>query len=370
MSCHFKIQSLQIQSLRIQNLRIQNLQIQNLKIRAIASIGLLSIGFFSHPAIAQTSNLNQQLTIHLNGGSRSPQRDRADALTGEGKTQAFAGNLAGAIVTWRQALQLYQAAGDMDGMGTVYGYLAAAHSQTGQIAAQEDALRRQLAVSRDQRDFISQIAANNELGRTLAPRQSGTPPAHELFTEGMMVAASVRSPKNEYSTAQNMKWLANSLNQPDRATQQYEFNALKPSQWTANPLSYATKLNTQGDRKLVEQRYYTSTRFNTPADKLSNQVGDVSLQFQTIDSLIVAYRAMGRYDLAADSLAQRLQLAQTMNSPREQLASLASLGELNLDVGRTTAAQQYYEQALTVAQQLNDPEQSTALKQRLASFKQ
>jgi tetratricopeptide (TPR) repeat protein len=334
---------------------------------AIASACLFAL-LTSLPAHAQTSTLNQQLTIHLNSGSRSPERDRADALVGEGKTLAAEGNASGATAAWRQALQLYQAAGDLEAMGTVYGYLAAAYKQPGQVAVKEDALRRQLAIARDQRDFATQITANNRLGRVLAPRQGGTPPASELFSEGMTVASSIRTPKGEYLTAQNINWLANSLNQPDAFTRQYEFNALKPTQWAANPLSYATKLNAQGDRKLLEQRYYASTRLNATADRLSDQAGDVSMQFQTLDSLVVAYRAMGRYDLASSSLDQRLQIANAIGSPHESLATLVTLGELNSAIGRVATAQQYYEQALVLAQQLNDAQQSATLKERLAGY--
>lgn len=77
---------------------------------------------------------------------------------------------------------------------------------------------------------------------------------------------------------------------------------------------------------------------------------------------------MGRFDLATDSLEERLLLAQSLNNPQEEMATLALLGELNQDVGRTTLAQRYYEQAIVVAEKLNDSDQTSLLRERLASF--
>lgn len=332
------------------------------------ALSILVAGAIVPSALAQT-DLNQQLTIQLNSGTRSPVRDQADRLLAQGKAQEAQGNLAGAIGSWNAAIRLYQQINDMDGQGVAYSYLAAAYNRTGQAAATEDALRRRLAVSRDQRDFTGQIYANNNLGRALAPRANGSPAAGSLFMEGMDVASSVRHQRGEYLTARNMTWLANSLDQPDLNIRRYEFAFLPPDQWYANPIDFGLKLNQRGDQRLNDQRYYMATRFNGVANTLA--AGEnASLQFQAIDELVVAYRAMGRFDLATDVLDERLLLARSLNSPREELATLALMGEMNQDVGRVTLAQRYYEQAIVVAEQLNDSEQTSLLRERLASFAQ
>jgi len=321
-------------------------------------------------APAQASDLNQQLTIHLNSGTRSPARDYADRLLADGKTAASEGNLAGAIRAWQQAQQLYQQLGDMDGQGLAFRYLAAAYEQQGQTAAQEDALRRQLAVTRDQRDFNVQILANNALGRALAPRPGGTVGAGQLFMEGMDVASSARNQQGEMLTASNMAWLANSLDQPEKNTRRIEVASLPPQQWYANPVSFGVKLNDRGEQRLNQQRYYMATRFNRVAEAMAGKGDSYLLQFVAMEDLVIAYRAMGRYDLARDWLDQRLQLARSLNDTQEELVTLASLGEITLEIGRTEVAQRYFEQALVVAEQLNDTEQTGLLKERLASFKE
>jgi tetratricopeptide (TPR) repeat protein len=315
-----------------------------------------------------TPNLNQQLTIHLNSGTRSPERDQADRLLANGQTAAQAGNLATAIRVWQQAQQVYQQLGDMDGQALAYRYLATAYGQLGQVGAQEDAARRQLATTRDQRDFNGQILANNALGRVLAPRAGGTVAAGTLFMEAMEVASSVRHQAGEQLTATNLTWLANSLDQPEATARQVEMAVLPPSQWMANPVSMGLQLNDRGNQWQSQQRYYMATRFNRVSENLANQSDNYLLQFMTMDDLVVAYRAMGRYDLAGDWLDQRLQLARSLNDLQEELVTLASLGEINLEVGRVEVAQRYFEQAIAVAETLNDAEQTGLLRERLAGF--
>jgi len=336
---------------------------------AIVSVmGVINLN--GQPAFAQTQNLTQQLTIHLNSGTRSRDRDQADELIGVGKTQATNGDWAGAIASWQRAQQIYQQLGDMDGQGVAFGYLAIAYQQQGQTAAQEDTARRQLAVTRDQRDFNGQITASNSLGRVLAPRAGGTSAAGELFIEAMDVATSVRSEAEERQAVNNLTWLANSLDQPEQNARLLETATLPPDQRYANPSSLGLKLGVHGAQWIDQRRFFMATRFHTIAHDLAAQDGNSSLQLLVMEDLITSHLAMGRYDIARDWLDQRLALARSLNDSQEELATLAFLGEINLAIGRTAVAQRYFEQALTVAEGLNDAQQTTILRERLAGFEQ
>ena len=225
-------------------------------------------------------------------------------------------------------------------------------------------------MTRDQRDLNGQVIANNALGRVLAPRPGGTAAAGELFMEAMDVASSMRHLEGDRLTAKNMTWLANSLDQPEQTARQLERATLPPSQWYADPISLGLHLNQRGEERLNQQRYYMATRFNTVAEHMGGTGDNARLQFLAMDDLVLAYRAMGRYDLARDWLDQRLALARSLNDSQEELFTLTTLGEINLEIGRATTAQRYFEQALTLAEQLNDSEQSDTLRERLAGFEQ
>lgn len=337
------------------------------KAGAIAVLSLLTAAVLV-PTKAQAQSLNQQLTIYLNSGSRSPERDTADQLMGVGKAHADVGDWDGAIVSWQQAQQLYQKIGDMDGQGLAFNYLAIAYAHQGLPRATEDALRRNLAVSRDQRDFNTQIYANGNLGRALAPRGGGSPAAGSLFIEGMDVASSVRNHRGETYTAKNMIWLANSLDQTELNTRLYETAFLPPSEWVANPISYGIKSGQHGDLRMAEQRYYMATRFYDVTDTLAKAGNSSSLQLAALDRLVRAYRIMGRYDLARDVLDDRLQVVQKLGRPQEELATLMSQGELNQEIGRNLVAQKYYEQALAVAEHLDNKQQADLIRQRLVNL--
>lgn len=337
------------------------------KAGAIAVLSLLGVVALL-PGQAQGQSLNQQMTVYLNSGSRSPQRDRADQLMGVGKVHADMGDWDGAIVSWQQAQQLYLQAGDMDGQGLAFNYLAIAYAHQGLPRATEDALRRQLAVSRDQRDFNTQIYVNNNLGQVLAPRAGGSPAAGSLFIEGLDVAASVRNHRGEAHTAKNMIWLANSLNQPELNTREYEMAFLPPSEWVANPISYGIKLGQHGDRRMAEQCYYMATQFYGVTETMAKAGNSPALQLAALDRLVKAYRIMGRYDLARDALDTRLQVVQKLGRPQEELAILTAQGELNREIGRTLVARKYYEQALAVAQRLNNQQQADLIRGRLADL--
>lgn len=348
----------------------------NIRLTAIAALktlGAIAVVLggtvWQSVAVVQAADLTQQMTIQLNSGTRSHARDEADRLLALGKTQAAEGKWLDAIVTWQAAQQLYQRLGDMDGQGIAYSYLAKAYAQRGDTRAQEDAARRQLAVARDQQDFNGQMIANNELGRVLAPRPGGTVAAGTLFMEGMDVAASVRNQTGERLASKNMTWLANGLDQPEQNARLIENASLPPNQRYTNPVSFGLKLNDRAEQRLNQQRYYISTRFNKQAEQFANGENYL-LQFMALDDLVTAYRAMGRYDLATDWLDQRLQLARSLKNTEEELATLTAMGDINLEVGRTTLAQRYFEQALIMAEGLKDTQQTSLLRERLAGFQQ
>ncbi len=319
---------------------------------------------------AHAADLTEQFTTKLNQGTRSNARDQADRWLQQGRSEAAAGNLSEAILSWRKAQLWYEELKDMDGQAIAFGYLAAAYQELGHTAAQEDALRRQLAVTRDQRNFNGQIVPNNDLGRLLARREMGTPAAGELFMEGMDVASSTRNQAGEVLTARNMSWLANSLDEPEPQTRHLEEHMVPVAQWVANPISLSAKLGDRATTRYTQQRYYMATRFEAPAYRLAQAAGSPEMQYATIANLVANYRRMGRYDLARDWLDERLQLARSLNDPQEELATLTALGDLNLDVQRTALAQRYFEQALVVAEQLDDAQQTGLIRERLAGFEQ
>jgi tetratricopeptide (TPR) repeat protein len=119
---------------------------------------------------------------------------------------------------------------------------------------------------------------------------------------------------------------------------------------------------------MAEQRYYMATRFYDVTETLARAGNSPTLQLAALDRLVKAYRIMGRYDLARNTLDQRLEVLQKLGRPEEELATLMVQAELNQEIGRTVVAQKAYERALTLAEQLHNKQQAELIRQRLSTL--
>ncbi|HEY9656148.1 MAG TPA: tetratricopeptide repeat protein, partial [Crinalium sp.] len=178
------------------------------------SIALLS------PLAVSAAELNQQLNVQLNNGTQGASRNEADRLLQLGKDQELDGSLADAVQSWQQALKLYQTLVDRPGEALAYGYLGLAYSRMGRPNEAEDALRRQLAIARDEQDFQGQVYALNSLGRVLAKR-GGIQSAASLFNEALAIATNIKSADGAALSHDSLGLLAVSLGNPSRAMEEY-----------------------------------------------------------------------------------------------------------------------------------------------------
>ena len=105
------------------------LQAARLCFSAVVVVTGAIVSLSSCPASA--ADLNQQLNVHVNNGTRGASRDEADRLLQLGKDQAFDGSLADAVQSWQQALRLYQNLVDRSGEALAYGYLGSAYAVWG-----------------------------------------------------------------------------------------------------------------------------------------------------------------------------------------------------------------------------------------------
>lgn len=325
-------------------------------------IGVLSLSMAS----VRAADLNDQLAIRLNNGTYGLTRDQADSLLRRGRAFAAQGLLPEAIGAWQQALKLYQNVGDREAEGVTYGYLATAYARTGQQLAYEDALRRQLAVSRDRQDFWTQIYAANNLGRNLEAR-GGNAGAEELFTNAVAISDSIKSLNGQALSYSNLGLLAFNSGNLDRATQEFE-QALLASRKASDVKSQATILNNLGDIYRLTGRYPESMKYYALAFRLADLIQDRPNQFRAIDGMVTAYSFAGDYTQSMDMLRQRLKIAQTQENLLQQLTSLKALAQVYQRMGDTAKARLTYQRAITVARQLNDIDQENLLVQRLVDL--
>lgn len=333
--------------------------------RGICPVGIGLLGAIATlttltPQAMATPDLQQQLAIPLNNGTRGNARDEADRLTQLGRRLASISLLGEAVTTWQQALKLYQDINDTEAMGVVYGHLATAYHDMARYRESEDAMRRQLGATRTRRDFQGQIYAVNNLGRALAPRERGMPGAEELFTEGLVVSTSIPDYDGRAVTYDSKGQLALRQGNFEQA-EQYFALGLAPNR-------SASAINGMGAVYQAQQEYDRAMRTYQIAMRIAETNGDVTNQFRAMDGMIATLNDSKQYTKSAEMLGRRLDMALAQNNTREEMLSLRYLGQFHQWAGNYPIAKRYYQEALTVASQLDDSLQAGQLRVRLASF--
>ena len=141
---------------------------------------------------AAANELRTQLDIRPNNRTEGLPRDAADQLMRLGGSQQAAGDYQDAINSWTQALEIYHEIGDLAALGMVYDYIGLTYGRLGRYLEAEDALRRRLAVARDNADFQGQVFGWNNLGSIFIQR-GNVGLAQTAFTEALTIARSLNS---------------------------------------------------------------------------------------------------------------------------------------------------------------------------------
>lgn len=328
---------------------------------------LLVAFFFSAPKAAKAVSIDQQLTIPLNNGTQTTDREDADTLLRLGGQEEQKGNLEKAIPYWLQALELYQRIGDKEAIGLTYDFLGITYGKLGRYIEAEDALRRRLAVARDRQDFQGQIYGLNNLG-TLLLQRSAVDAAIVSFSEAVRIAQSIKSLPGEGLSLSNLGLATASAGDYYQAIKRYE-EALIFRRRGDDPLGEANTQNNLGDAYLATEKYRDSLLAYRAAQRLGRQTRDRSTQIRAIDGQVAIYSRLRQYPVAFELLDQRLTLAQESQNLRQELRTLALLAQLYQASGNNPTAQTFYERAIILARSLGDQQQEAFLINDLAQIR-
>jgi tetratricopeptide (TPR) repeat protein len=339
------------------------------RLRSIAAaIPLLVISFYGFvPVSAQTNDLTEQFN-RLPGGSeaRSP-RDEADRLVQLGLQQRAASQFEQAIDSWQQALIIYQLLQDFQTIGRVSDYIGLTYAALDHFAEAEDALRQRLAVARDNQDFQGQIYGLNNLG-TILLRRGNLDGAEALFLEAGEIARSIDHPGGQGLSLSNLGLVTVQSGDYETAIKQFEV-ALALRRRAGDLAGEANTLNNLGDAYQAVNRLQDALRVYLAALRVSRDL-DRSNQFRAIDGLVAVYSATGQYSLIGELLGERLRLAQAQSDLRQQLTTIRLIAEFYRETDNLPQAQAYYQQAIGLARQLEDPRQEALLLSELANLGQ
>jgi tetratricopeptide (TPR) repeat protein len=323
-----------------------------------------AIPLISSPVVAQS--LQQQLGIPINNGTYGESRNEADQKLRLGIDAERQGQLVKAISYWSEAASLYHQSGDIQSLGIVYNHLGLAYSSLGQFKEAENALRRRLAIARDQSNFEAQIYTLNNLG-TIFLRQRNWEAARGSFEQALAVSLGVKNVAGEGLSLSNLGLLAASLKDYPQAIKRYEI-AWKLRNQARDFVGTANTLNQLGDVYLALNQYPEAVSMYRFAKAISDENRDISGQSKAFNGMILAYRGWGYPRMALRSFDAWLKLAQDREDLYQQMNANRAGGALYGDLGEFSKARSLYEQAIRLAIALGESQEEVLLRSELSQL--
>ena len=328
--------------------------------QALTVAALLGLG---SPTLATANELRTQLDIRPNNRTEGQPRDVADQLLRLGGSQEAAGEYRQAINSWRQALAIYQEIGDMAASGIAYDYIGLTYGSLGRYVEAEEALRRRLAVARDNADFQGQIFGWNNLGSIFIQR-GDVGLAQTAFNEALTIARSLNSYQGIGLSLSNLALVATARRNRQEAVKLYEAAANYRFQ-AGDRMGEANTLNGLGDAYRSFFQISDAIGAYRLALRSGRELDDVAIQLRAIDGLLAIYLDRGDLQDARALLDQRVTLTARQADQWQQLNTLRLLGEYYEQLGEWGLAKNFYEQALAIAQRLEDSQAVVSLNNRL-----
>ena len=311
-------------------------------------------------------NLDEQLRQPVNREVVNQQRDVADQLLRLGERQADQGDYQAALRAWGRAVEIYYEIGDAASMERGYGNLASVYAQLGDYGQAETAVRRQLAIARDNRNFSSQIFAWNTLG-TLRLQRGAVDSATHAYEEALNIAYSIENFEGIGLSLSNLGLLAAARGDYAAAIDYYEVAGSYRVR-AGNLVGRANTSNNLGDAYFAQGQQGKALGAYRLALAYGRDSSDVTSQLQAIDGLIDIYSDRSDWTQVRDYLDERIALTLNTDNDWGRLITFKRLGEFYEATGELTLAQQQYEQAYALARTLEQTSLEAELFNRLLSF--
>lgn len=333
-------------------------------LRSHSGLVLLALSFslvLVVPKAVKADIIDREFNIPLNNGTLGVPRDFADRLFEQGIVQGQQGSLNQAITSWLQALEIYRRIGDTEAQAQTYSYLGLTYAKLGRSTEAEDALRRRVAIARDNQDFQGQVYGLNNVGAYLLRRRAA-PQAGRAFADALQIARDVTDRPGQSVSLSNLSLAASGVGNDELAVNLSQ-SAIALRQGGTDRLSEVNTLNNAGDTYRRSQRYSEAiVAYNTALQLLQRQT-DFSQQaqseltnqeFRSLEGLVAAYKSSKQYPRTFTSLKRWLSFAQAKGNDRQELAALQALANLYDQVGDYPNAKNFYNQAQRLAQTMEE----------------
>lgn len=318
------------------------------------------------PVAYAQGSLDDQLRQPVNRELINRQRDVADQLLRLGDRQAGQGDYNSALRAWTRAVEIYFEIGDASSMEQVYGNIASAHAELGDYGQAETAVRRQLAIARDNQSFSTQIFAWNALG-SLRLQQGAILSATQAYEEALNIAYSIEDSEGIGLSLSNLGLLASIQGDYAAAVDYYEVAANYRIR-AGNLAGRANTSNNLGDAYLAQGQEGQAIGAYRLALSYGRDTEDVTAQLHAIDGLIDVYSGRSDWDQVRYYLDERIALTLNTDNDWGRLITFKRLGEFYESTGELALAREQYQQAYELSVLLKQTNLEVDLFNRLLSF--
>ncbi|MEM6251756.1 MAG: tetratricopeptide repeat protein [Cyanobacteria bacterium P01_D01_bin.156] len=333
--------------------------------------GFALLALIGMPGAYARESLDQQLRQPVDRAGINQRRDVADQLLRLGERQSAEGDYTSAIKAWGRAADLYYDIGDAASMERAYGNIGRAYGQLGDFSGAETAVRRQLAIARDNQNFNTQVFAWNALG-TLQLQQGAVESATQAYEEALNIAYSINSNEGIGLSLSNLGLLSAAQGDYAAAIDYYEVAGDYRIR-SANIAGRANTGNNLGDAYVASGQPKKAIGPYLVALSYARESENVAAQLQSIDGLIDVYMGELDWSQVRRYLDERIALTfntsdDSVDNIRARLLTYKRLGEFYEATGERALAKEQYEWAYALARSLDQTALKAELFNRLLRF--
>jgi CHAT domain-containing protein len=296
------------------------------------------------------------------GAKLLTQSSEAEKLVQQGSQQYQSGEFEAAILTWKQALTLYQTQNNTQMEAIVSGYLGATYLALKQYESALEYLQSALTLAQATHNpiLVGQVLGNLGLVYQALNQPQKAINTHQKSLE---IAQENNNLEGELIASKNLGNLYRQLG-----------NTVEALEIFKHCLEVAKKLDNQHKiLQLIEEigviynelhQYSLAIQSHQEQLDLSRQLGGRAAEASALGNLGINQRALGKYNAAIVSLNKALEIVQENPQSVSSIKLFINLGNVHESIGNYQVAMNYYHEALQLAQANNQPQlQANALGQ-------
>jgi len=276
----------------------------------------------------------------------------ADRLLEQGNQQFNISLFREALLSWEQALTIYQEIGDRQGEANSLGNLGTAYNSLGQYHRASKFLEQSLEISLEIGDRLAQANSLGNLGigyYSLGQYHK----AIKFYQQYLEISREIGDRPVEAKSLGNLGNAYEALGQYHRAVEFYQ-KSLKISLEIGDRQGEAMSLGNLGNAYNSLGQYHRAIKFIEQQLEISLEIGDRQGEAMSLGNLGLAYNSLGQYDRAIEFHQLSLEIEQEIGNRQGEANSLRSFGDTYHSLGQYDRAIEFHQQSLEIEREIGN----------------